>query len=202
MAAGNGNQQQNNNQTEESRKIAGTNETYTGIVVKLGEFEYTTVGGGIEGDRQQLESMDTNTPELNIEITSNTSNNNPVTRTFTNRYDATNVSEYLNLNGTPVGRGAKLHEHQNGQVMRGHNPNNMGAVVTLNPLFGRTDSNQNIPPIGTGTGGTNQSSNNQLMGDPGRSANLVDPAFIMDLIVPENSTGGGTGGGNNGGSSY
>ena len=28
------------------RKIAGTNEVYTGMVLKLGEFEYTTVGGG------------------------------------------------------------------------------------------------------------------------------------------------------------
>ena len=40
------------------RKIAGTNEVYTGMVLKLGEFEYTTVGGGIEGNRQQLEPMD------------------------------------------------------------------------------------------------------------------------------------------------
>ena len=46
------------------RKIAGTNEVYTGMVVKLGEFEYTTVGGGIEGDRQQLEPMDTTTDVL------------------------------------------------------------------------------------------------------------------------------------------
>ena len=40
------------------RKIAGTNQVYTGMVVKLGDFEYTTVGGGIEGYRQQLEPMD------------------------------------------------------------------------------------------------------------------------------------------------
>jgi len=45
----------------EERKIAGTSETYSGMVVKLGEFEYTTVGGGIEGDRQQLEPVDTTT---------------------------------------------------------------------------------------------------------------------------------------------
>ena len=45
----------------EERKIAGTNQTYTGMVVRLGEFEYTTVGGGIEGDRQQLEPVDTTT---------------------------------------------------------------------------------------------------------------------------------------------
>tara|TARA_B100001094_G_C17619130_1_gene524981 strand:+ start:69 stop:509 length:441 start_codon:yes stop_codon:yes gene_type:complete len=46
------------------RKIAGTNVAYTGMVVRLGEFEYTTVGGGIEGDRQQLEPLDTNTTDL------------------------------------------------------------------------------------------------------------------------------------------
>ena len=46
------------------RKIAGTSEVYTGMVVKLGEFEYTTIGGGIEGDRQQLEPVEnvTDTP--------------------------------------------------------------------------------------------------------------------------------------------
>jgi len=64
MATENGNQQQNNNELGESRKIAGTNIAYSGTVVKLGEFEYTTVGGGIEGDRQQLEPIDTTTDEL------------------------------------------------------------------------------------------------------------------------------------------
>ena len=76
MATGNGNQQQNNNQPIQGRKIAGTNVAYTGMVVKLGEFEYTTVGGGIEGDRQQLEPMNTNTPQdiVNPMSTSETSN--------------------------------------------------------------------------------------------------------------------------------
>ena len=43
MATGNGNQQQNNNQPIQGRKIAGTNVAYTGMVVKLGEFELLVV---------------------------------------------------------------------------------------------------------------------------------------------------------------
>ena len=85
MAAGNGNQQQNNNQLEESRKIAGTNQPYTGMVVKLGEFEYTTVGGGIEGDRQQLEPLDTNT-DTNID-TNTLPNNNTNNLVYLEDYD-------------------------------------------------------------------------------------------------------------------
>ena len=46
------------------RRIAGTSEVYDGKVVKLGEFEYTTVGGGIEGDRQQLEPMESTDEEV------------------------------------------------------------------------------------------------------------------------------------------
>ena len=35
-------------------KINGTNEPYTGRVIKIGDLFYTTQGGGIEGDRQQI----------------------------------------------------------------------------------------------------------------------------------------------------
>ena len=59
------------------RKIAGTNQTYSGTVVKLGEFEYTTIGGGIEGNRQQLEPLDTNTDtDISPNNDNNTNNNN------------------------------------------------------------------------------------------------------------------------------
>ena len=142
--------QQNNQRQASQYKVYGTNEPYSGRVVQIGSDLFTTEGGALEGFSYQVVPTNVNKnplPELNPNPS-----NNPVTRTFTNRYDATNVSEYLNLNGTPVGNGAKLHEHQNGQVMRGHNPNNMGAIVTLNPLFGRTNSNPNTPPIRTGTG--------------------------------------------------
>ena len=32
-----------------------------------------------------------------------------------------------------------LHEHQDGTIMEGHDPNNMGVVVMLNPIFGTID---------------------------------------------------------------
>ena len=58
------------------RKIAGTGETYTGMVIKLGEFEYTTIGGGIEGDRQQLAPMDTSNDSSPPMTTTSTINAN------------------------------------------------------------------------------------------------------------------------------
>ena len=171
MAAGNDNQQQNNNQLEQSRKIAGTNVAYTGMIVKLGEFEYTTMGGGIEGDRQQLEPLDTNTPELNIETNSNqnlpqdninpmptsetSDNTNPVTRTFVSRVT------YYRQDGTTVARGTNLHQHQDGTIMLGHDPNNMGAIVTT--------TNPN-PPIGSGNGG----SGNTTPGGPRNNNNQMN----------------------------
>jgi len=62
------------------RHIAGTNEIWRGMVVKLGEFEYTTVGGGIEGDRQQLSPI-----ENQLEETDNT--NEPVIFEYFEDYD-------------------------------------------------------------------------------------------------------------------
>ena len=168
MATGNGNQQQNNNQPIQGRKIAGTNEAYTGMVVKLGEFEYTTVGGGVEGDRQQLEPLDTNTPELNIETNSNqnlpqdninpmptsetSDNTNPVTRTFVSR-----TVYYRAVSGTGVPIGTTLHQHQDGTIMVGNhndpnydmnNPDNV--VTTTNPNTSISSGNG-----GAGNGGGN-----------------------------------------------
>tara|TARA_B100001094_G_scaffold130419_1_gene126256 strand:+ start:221 stop:799 length:579 start_codon:yes stop_codon:yes gene_type:complete len=185
MATGNGNQQQNNNQPIQGRKIAGTNVAYTGMVVKLGEFEYTTVGGGIEGDRQQLEPMNTNTPQdiVNPMSTSETSNNpNPVVRTFRNRFQGPagvdRIYEYIRTDGSPGSM--NLHEHQDGTIMEGHDPNNMGVVVMLNPIFGTINPNPNIPSIG-GNGGNGATTG----GTRGGSSN--------------NNPGGNVGGGNTGG---
>ena len=167
MSRTNTNSNQNNKNTLATYKVYGTNEPYSGRVVQIGSDLFTTEGGALEGFSYQVVPINVNKNPLQ-EPNLNPSNN-PVIRTFINRYDATNVSEYLNSNGTPLARGAKLHEHQNGQVMKGHDPNNMGEVVTLNPLFGRTDSNPNIPPIGTGGNTTSRGSsnnNNQVMIQP------------------------------------
>jgi len=86
----------------EERKIAGTNEVYTGMVLKLGEFEYTTVGGGVEGDRQQLEPMDTTGEFLDGTLppgTSDTVNDNsPITNfQYLEDYDIGTSDGILNV---------------------------------------------------------------------------------------------------------
>ena len=154
MAAGNGNQQQNNNQTQQARHIAGTHQPYTGTVVKLGEFEYTTVGGGIEGDRQQLEPLDTNT---NMDTESNDSN--PVTSTFNST-----VVYYRAVSGNGVPIGTMMHRHQDGTIMVGnHNDPNYDMN---NPDNVVTTTNPN-PPIGSGTDDTNINQENQQSGGNG-----------------------------------
>ena len=44
-----------------SYQIIGTKEPYNGKVIKIGDLFYTTQGGGIEGDRQQLEPIQDST---------------------------------------------------------------------------------------------------------------------------------------------
>ena len=160
MATGNGNQQQNNNQLEESRKIAGTGESYIGMVVKLGDFEYTTVGGGIEGDRQQLEPLNTtlNTlPPINNNINqggqagNQNNNSNPVTSTFNST-----VVYYRAVSGNGVPIGTMMHQHQDGTIMVGnHNDPNYDMN---NPDNVVTTTNPN-PPIGSGNGGNGRGGN-------------------------------------------
>ena len=123
------------NQTQASYKIVGTNEPYNGNVVMIGDLIYTTVGGGIEGDRQQVQRMgkgnnstrgaygddlglDDFSPNTGVNV------NNPVTRTFISRV------VYYRQNGSQVRVGSKLHQHKDGTIMLGHDPNNMGAIVT------------------------------------------------------------------------
>jgi len=94
------------------RKIAGTNEIYTGMVVKLGEFEYTTVGGGIEGDRQQLEPMDTS--ETSPPATND--NNTLITKDVVSPFVVGDGSifgngTYFYADGSVVPGGTELHHH-------------------------------------------------------------------------------------------
>ena len=91
----------------EERKIAGTNQTYTGTIVRLGEFEYTTVGGGIEGDRQQLEPLDTNTTDLQgMGIISDV-----VTPFIVGDGSQFGNGTYFYFGGTQVSTGTELHHH-------------------------------------------------------------------------------------------
>tara|TARA_R110002051_G_scaffold256826_1_gene315887 strand:+ start:53 stop:658 length:606 start_codon:yes stop_codon:yes gene_type:complete len=53
-----------------------------------------------------------------------TPNSNPVTRTFT-----ASMGEYQYGNGSTVPTGTDLHQHQDGTIMVGHDPNQMGERV-------------------------------------------------------------------------
>ncbi len=159
MAAGNGNQQQNNNlKTQEARTIAGTNQPYTGLVVKLGEFEYTTVGGGIEGDRQQLEPLGTNT---NMDTDTSPNNNNINNFVYLEDYDIgtgdgiLSVSDviYWNNQGKP-----DVAEVVMGFVTSGNMPPNRP------PRNGQSNNQQNNmgPRNGGAGGGLGTRNNNQI----------------------------------------
>ena len=100
-------------------KVYGTNEDYSGLVVMIGGHPYSTVGGAYEGFSVQLYS-----PTDSVNTTPNQTNTNPVIRTFISR------RVYYRQDGSSVPVGSELHEHQDGTIMLGHDPNNMGDVVT------------------------------------------------------------------------
>ena len=95
--------------------ISGTNEPYSGRVIMIGGEPFTSESGTIDGFRQKLEDSQ-----------QNQTTTNPVTRTFVSRV------VYYRQDGSEVPIGSDLHEHQRGQIMLGHDPNNMGAIVTRN----------------------------------------------------------------------
>ena len=146
-------------------KIYGTGEMYSGLTVDVGGYMYTTEGGALEGDSVQLVATAGSNPNMNTNQIPNTQNNNPVTRTFVSRVT------YYRQDGIPVPVGSNLHQHQDGTIMLGHDPNNMGAIVTRqNPNAG----NQNqLMGGGIGPGGVNpnQDQQNQLMSGPGVNPN-------------------------------
>jgi len=149
------------------RRIIGTNEVWNGLVVKLGDFEYTTVGGGIEGDRQQLEPIQDSTNDT-VEtrnnnlgtppdtLGSNSNDENPVTDLFVRGDGSSFDRVYYYSNGDMVENGVELHRHQDGTIMTQHSmgPNDNSVVVTANrPMSGQT-SNQNTNQGNMGGGGS------------------------------------------------
>ena len=133
-------------------KVYGTNETYSGLTVEVGGYQYSTRGGALEGDSMQLVAVADSSPAVNP---------NPVTRTFVSRVT------YYREDGTPVPIGSNLHQHADGTIMLGHDPNNMGAIVTRqNPNAG----NQTLGGAGLTTN-PNQQQQNQLMGGAGLTTN-------------------------------
>ena len=137
-------------------KVYGTNEPYSGMTVEVGGYLYSTVGGALEGNSMQLIATVGSNSNVNTNQMSNTQNDNPVTRTFISRM------VYYRQDGTPVPRGAELHQHQDGTIMLGHDPNNMGAIVTSTPPDLIPDFNivtnemtgavpETVPPLPDGT---------------------------------------------------
>tara|TARA_R110002074_G_scaffold381428_1_gene560459 strand:+ start:36 stop:467 length:432 start_codon:yes stop_codon:yes gene_type:complete len=112
---------------EHTYVIAGTNEKYSGRVIMIGGDPFTTVDGGIEGNNQKLEDSQ-----------QNQTTTNPVTRTFVSRV------VYYGQDGSEVPIGSDLHEHQRGQIMLGHDPNNMGAIVTRNKPISSNGNNRQM----------------------------------------------------------
>jgi len=109
----------NGNTTQASYRIVGTDRTYSGLVVMVGGHPYTTDGGTLQGNSQQLELVGNNNTSQ-----TQTQNDNPVTRTFISRV------LYYRQDGTTVPVGTEMHEHTNGTIMLGHDPENMGEIVT------------------------------------------------------------------------
>ena len=172
-----GHTNENGNQLEQSRKIAGTGQVYTGMVVKLGDFEYTTVGGGIEGDRQQLEPIETSTNNLSP---TPMSNGDVVTTFVVGDGSVFGNASYFYFDGSAVPIGTELHHHT--IIPQGSTSNFMTQhVMDENAIDVFTSiNNQN----------TNQQ-NNQTTGGPSNQQQ-----------APPAQTGGNMGGGTGGGGSY
>tara|TARA_R100000951_G_C2631717_1_gene177885 strand:- start:317 stop:892 length:576 start_codon:yes stop_codon:yes gene_type:complete len=127
-------------------KVYGTDEPYNGKTVNVGGYLYTTRGGALEGDSLQLYGNGTLSNDLgfdgfnpdrrngsgNMNQQRNQTSSNPVTRTFVSRV------VYYRQDGTVVPSGSELHEHADGTIMLGHDPNNMGAIVTRTRTSTRT----------------------------------------------------------------
>ena len=167
-------------------QIVGTKEPYTGRVIKIGDQFYTTVGGGIEGDRQQVEAVEAlgDSDTLPPVITSDDSVQDVVTAFAVGDNSRFGRNIYYYANGSIVPNGTQLHHHTippNGRnnfmtqhVMDG---NEQDVFLTRQNATRRTNQRTRTTTGGT-TGRIGGSSNNNPGGNVG---------------------GGNTGGGNTGG---
>jgi hypothetical protein len=118
-------------------RIIGSKEPYNGRVIKIGDSLFTTVGGGIEGDRQEVESVNIgNTNNQNNQ----TQNDNPVIRLF----QAPSSPRYRRSdNNQLVPVGANLHEHQDGTIMTEHSMGSTDNSVVVNVMTQTTTQTTN-----------------------------------------------------------
>ena len=153
-------------------KVYGTNEPYIGTTVMIGGFEYTTVGGALEGTSLQLTPIDDGSTEvieqqtpIGSALDSTTENNNPVVELFqaptTPRYSRSDNNQLV-----PIG--ANLHRHADGTIMTEHSmgPEDNSVIVLevidetindngMNNGGGQTPPPDITPPPSDG-GGMNQ----------------------------------------------
>jgi len=145
-------------------KIYGTDQPYGGKVVNINGDMFTTIGGTLEGDSKHV-VVDGPAPIPSNQITANNNggmnmiapaaNSNPVTATFKRGDRSPNDGTYYlpqnykgnaGTAGRAVKQGTELHIHKNSNVMLGHDPNNMGAVVTKSaPRKARSNTPKTTP---------------------------------------------------------
>ena len=154
MAAGNNNETQQDNQLQQQHYVIyGTGEQYSGNMVNVGGYLYTTKGGALEGDSLQLVLQENG---------SEGTDDNPVIRTFVAganpRYRRSDTNNLVPL-------GFPLHEHADGTIMTEHSmgPNDNSVVVYIpeNDIILDTE-----PPLTArmqaGGGGTTQDMSEQM----------------------------------------
>ena len=154
-------------------QIVGTKEPYTGRVIKIGDQFYTTVGGGIEGDRQQVEAIEAlgDSDTLPPALTPDDSVQDVVTTFVVGDNSRFGRNIYYYANGSIVPNGTQLHHHTippNGRnnfmtqhVMNGNEqdvfltPQNTGRRTTQTTMNTQSPTQTQTNTVGgTPTGGT------------------------------------------------
>jgi len=125
-------------------KVYGTNEPYIGNTVMIGGFEYTTIGGALEGTSLQLVEIQQGNGNINNDIqptpigsapdviggVNNVGevNTNPVVELFE---APTNPRYQRSDNNQLVPIGAPLHRHADNTIMTEHSmgPNDNSVIV-------------------------------------------------------------------------
>ena len=134
--------------------IYGTEIPYTGRVLKVNDNFFGTQSGVLEGDSPRLTEITSEKGKFGNDLsklqttsqpttTPTSANNNPVTRTFISRVP------YYGQDGRQYDPPQNLHQHADGTIMLGHDPNNMGEIVSPNPQFSAPNGMGNTTTNGT-----------------------------------------------------
>ena len=151
-------------------KIYGTNQPYTGRVIKINNTFYTTESGTLEGHSKQVvvDSPSTGktgatvaTPNLTPSSNTPNINDNPIVETF----NAPQTPRYYYENGTLVPVGAPLHRHENNVVMTGLTMGPNERRVSLTPP--NTNTTMTRTTNTNTTAGRNMSAMNRNGGNGG-----------------------------------